>query len=332
MITLNHALPRFLNSLGGRRRPRTKELHTERLELFLSMYGHLETNCLRHQHVDEWLEILESRSYAPASMTGFRESVKAFVNFLIKKQLLLAIGEESPVFGLKTGSKMAKRLKVPSIAHVRAISQTAAHWAYSLDARRVRDAAMWTLSCRCAPRSQEIRKLRLSEIEDGLKRGSNEQGVYLVQSGGKTEETIIRFTEADTFVLKRWLQLRPKTTINRFFTPMRRSTTAKDKQVRWRELSRSSLDSIYVSIAKVSEVPPVRPHAMRHFLGTQLAKRGVDAATIGRILNHADADRGAATAYKFYINTDEGSISEAINLDLISNEVKQMAQLFNIGH
>lgn len=335
-MLLNDAVPHFLNSINTTRE-RSRDIHVERLDLFLRLYGNKHADQLSRADVLRWHRLLEERGYAPASMTGFRESVKAFVKWLINAgEISFKKPEDNPIFGLKTGSKISKRRKIPAPDALHAAVTIAEKWMLeSTRPREIRDGTIFCISVLCGARAKELRRCRRSEVEAALKRGANGEGVYLIQSGGKSDETVIRVTEHEAKGLRRWLKVYPKKCrINRIFPPTRRSSTDADPVVRWRQMSRSALDDVFVRVCDAAGVPPIRPHSLRHNVGTEMAKAGENASVIGNVLNHSDANDGATTAYRFYIQTDESQVSKAIaargKASSVDSEVDEIARLFNV--
>lgn len=310
------ALAMFLASRGGRVRARTGQLYKERLEPFVAHFGRNRPIAeLSRADVLAWLAVLESRSYAPATLAGYRGDLKTFIRYCLDKNwIVLSAPDESPIYRIRTGSKRSAVIRIPSPDEVEAVRRVALRWMlHETDRRKIRDGLVVAMSMRCGPRSGEIRNITLREVDRCLRHGANRHGVYLLRSGGKTEQTVIRLLDDEVAGVRRWLDVRPKkATVAQLITPMRRSRVKGDAAYRWRQMSRSGLEQCYESVCKAAGVRVIYSHEWRHWVGTDMARRGFSAPQIGHTLNHADADDGAATAYRYYIATDEDDVSAAV--------------------
>ena len=315
-ISASVALDKFLASRGGRVRVRTGELYRERLEPFVKHFGRNRPIAkLARSHVLEWLRALEARDYAPATLAGYRGDLKTFVRYCLDKSwIAISAPDESPIYRIRTGSKRSAVIRIPSPLEVEAVREVVAEWILpSASPRMIRDALVVAMSMRCGPRSAEIRNITLREMDRCLRHGANRRGIYLLRSGGKQEQTLIRLADYEIEGVNRWLNVRPKrATVPHLITPMRRSRLEGDPVLRWRQLSRSGLEGCYEAVCGAANVRNIYSHEWRHWVGTDMARRGFSAPQIAHTLNHADADDGAATAYRYYIATNEDDVSAAV--------------------
>lgn len=326
---INKLFPIFLNQLGGRKSPRNRELYEKRLALFLDMYGDLAADEVDGGQIGEWLEIISARGYTPATMAGYRQAIKAFFNYLVNEEII----DRSPARRLKIGTTISQRRKLPVENHLRRAEALAIEWMMRGKDEQVRNGAIFALCTRCGLRSQEIRSLKLSEVQRALQRGPNQFGYYEAATAGKTGEAMARFDQIVADGLDRYLaEFRPKKArINICFIPNRRTRTKADSELRWRMLTRSALDNIFVNLCKAAGVPIIRPHLIRHWVGTRIT-REQNAKTAARVLNHADWQT-AATALRYYAHVDESDIGAAIGANVwpgTDDESAALNQLFGV--
>lgn len=299
------AVNQFIAARGGRKSLRTRELYQERLRLFESMHADVPVEQLSGEHVAIWLDVLERRGYAPATMAGYRQAIKAFFRWCVENKLLAS----SPAAELRIGSFISRRLKLPNSADVDRAVAEARRWCQTDDPQQVRDGLIVLLSRTCGPRSREIRQLRLSEVKRALGVGPT-AGVYVLSSQGKTGETLLRFGEDVAAGFRQWLAIRPKTAVDVCFVTLKQVDAPGDADLRYRPLARRSLDGAYERVCQAAGVGLIRSHAYRHYIGHMAAQEhGPKIAAI--ILNHRDAAT-AQTAIAYYHHPDDADVNRAV--------------------
>lgn len=327
--TLRELFDEFLSSVQGQSAASQRN-YRQRLTGFLSCYGNLTPAEVQRQHVNQWHAALMGRDLAGATMTGYRQAVRAYFNWLLAEGYVT----RNPTAHLRIGSYMSSRLKLPAESDVERITRMVLGW---LDARRearralseqsdkglesaalhrlaypdpadIRDAAIWLVARGCGPRSGELRNWRLSDLRRTLEHGPDAAGVYASMSKGKTGATVIRFDARTAEALRDWLQARPPAECDYVFVTTRHSRT---RDGRYRPLTRSALSHVFASLAQdAGAASPVQSHALRHRVGHLVTKQhGPKVAAL--LLNHRDAAT-AATAIAFYHHPDEGDISRAV--------------------
>lgn len=315
MTTLQHHFTDFLAERGGRKSQRTRQLYEERLNLFMRQYGHLSPTAITGDQIGQWLCILEQRGYSPATMSGYRQSIKTLFQWCVRQGII----DHSPAANLRTGSFISRRRKLPNPTHLDLAVAVARQWTMSTDVRQVRDAAIFLLSCACGPRCRELRQLRLSEVRRALHAGPDSNGVFTAASNGKSGETLIRFTTDVAQAIQRWLAVRPAANIDICFVTTRQVAGPNDQALRFRPLARRSLDNAFERIGQAAGVPTIRSHAIRHHVG-DLVTRTYGPKVAAMILNHRDVD-SAATAIAFYHHPNQADVSRAImGLDSAEND------------
>jgi site-specific recombinase XerD len=306
--TLSEWFNEFIQNLQGNQSATNRRNYNHRLKLFLEMHGEERPADISAMDVNAWLDILQSRGLAEATMTGYRQALKAFFNFCVKQGAIT----RSPAAHVATGSFSSKRRKVPAESDVERVTKVAFEWIYSNKKKQIRDGLIFLLAKGSGPRQREIRELRKSEVEAALHAGPDGYGVYQVSSIGKTKDVYLRFDGAVARGFERWLQVRPgKARIDRCFVTYFPTRTADDPVRRFRPLTRSTIDSVFVRISKAAGLErPIRSQALRHRLG-DLTTRKYGAKVAALVLNHKDW-QSAATALTFYHHPEEADISQAI--------------------
>lgn len=304
-MLLSETIPLFVSQLGGRKSLRTRQLYEQRLALLDKMCGGLPAETITGDHIRAWLSILENRGYSPATLAGYRQSAKALFAYCVREGWLI----KSPCAGLRIGSFISRRLKLPNSSELeRAVSQARA-WCQSDNPQQVRDGLIVLLSRTCGPRSREIRQLRLSEVKRALAAGPSD-GVYILSSNGKTGETLLRFGDDVALAFRQWLAIRPKTAVDVCFITLKQVDAPGDAERRYRPLARRSLDGAYERVCQAAGVGLIRSHAFRHYIGHMAAQlHGPKVAAM--ILNHRDAAT-AQTAIAYYHHPDEADVSRAV--------------------
>jgi site-specific recombinase XerD len=305
---LSECFEQFMQNLGGNQSATNRRNYGQRLKLFMEMHGEKRATAVSPADVNLWLEILQSRGLAEATMTGYRQAIKAFFNFCVNEGMMA----RSPAAHVATGSFSSKRRKVPAEADVDRVTQVAFDWLYSKKKLQIRDGLIFLLAKGSGPRQREIQELRKSEVEAALHAGPDAFGVYQVASIGKTKHVYLRFDGAVANGFVRWLEVRPrKARIDRCFVTHFPTRTSDDPVRRFRPLAKSAIDSVFVRICAAAGLKrPIRSQALRHRLG-DLTTRKYGAKVAALLLNHKDW-QSAATALTFYHHPEESDISQAI--------------------
>jgi integrase len=305
-MTLESSLLEFLEGLAGQSAA-NRTNYERRIRPFLAAYGDLAIREITRADVNAYIAALEERGYAEATMAGYKQAIKSFLSWCAERA-----GISSPARHIKVGSFISKRSKVPPETAVSRLSALARDWLASEKPDQVRDGLIWLLSEFSGPRLREIRELRKSEVEAALWRGPDAEGIYRATSRGKTGEITIRFDGRLASGFRRWLAVRPDAPIDICFVGTRQTTTRKDKELRYRPLSRSGATKIYQRLAAAAGVErAVLSHALRHRRGDETTRR-FGAKVTAIVLNHADQETGA-TALAYYHHPDEGDASKALS-------------------
>lgn len=306
-MNLQSLLPAFLDSLGGRQSSANRRNHATRLLPFLALHGQRVPADISAADIRQWLEGIDRRGYRPATVAGYRQALKAFFAWMVKRGLLA----ESPAAHVRVGAFTSGANKMPAESEVERVSALAHTWLASDQPHQVRDAAMWLLSVGSGARLGELRNLRRSDTAAALERGPDEHGVFRVGSAGKTGQVTLRFGGDVAAALRRWLEVRPTARVDILFITTEARRSRSDPDTRHRPLTRSAATRGYQRICEAAGIArPILSHALRHRLGDRATRRhGPKVAAL--ILNHRDADT-AATAIAFYTHPVEDDLSQAI--------------------
>lgn len=296
----------FLDELPGQSYS-NRYNYTRRLAPFLEANKKKTLVQITRADVNAFIAQLTARGYAEATLSGYRQALKAFFNYCIRKGYLA----RSPADHVKTGKFSSGRHKLPPEADVSRITHLAWQWLSSNRPRQVRDAVIWLLCEQSGPRQREIGELRKSEVEHALRAGPDKHGIYHCKSMGKTKEVTIRFGEHIAQGLRKWLVLRPQCQVDRCFITTRKTKTRSDPVYRYRPLSRTATTHLLDDLATYAGVDKaVFSHAMRHRLGTRTTKEH-NAKIAAALLNHSDQHSGK-TALEFYYHPNEDEASEVL--------------------
>lgn len=308
-MTLNNLLDPFLDSLGGRQSAANRRNHRTRLAPFLALHGHKHPAHISRADVRAWLQAVDQRGYRPATVSGYRQALKAFFAWLVNEGVLA----ESPANTVRVGAFTAGgRSKLPAEPDVERVTALAHEWLQSDQPHQVRDAAIWLLSLNSGARLGEIRNLRRSDAAAALAQGPDAHGVYRVPSAGKTGPVTLRFSGDVAHALRCWLAVRPPARVDVLFITTLARRSPSDPETRHRPLTRSAATEGYQRICIAAGIArPILSHALRHRLGDR-ATRQHGAKVAALILNHRDADT-AATAIAFYSHPNEDDMSQAIS-------------------
>jgi integrase len=322
-VKLNKLFKLFIEDLAGQS-ANNRRNYTHRLRLFLKMFGDRPAADIMPADVNTWYQAIGSRGYQPATEAGYKQAVKAFLNWC-REQGEIAI---NPADHLRIGSFMSKRPKLPAEVDVRACLSVATAWVKTRQPLLVRDGLIWLISYVSGCRSKEIQELRLDDVEHSLNVGP-EQGVYWVRSHGKTGEVWIGYTEQVAAAFLAWLELRPTCKLNRCFIGTKPVATAKDPVKLYRPLTRSSLADCYKRVSKAAGVErPILSHALRHRKG-DITTRHFGPKVAAVVLNHSDKDTGA-TALAFYHHPDQADANQAINNSFVDPDADAINRLFGV--
>lgn len=303
---LNDQLEKFIEQLRGQSAA-NRYNYRRRIRPFLATYGEWAIHQITRADVNAYIATLEERGYAEATLAGYKQAIKSFLAWCAERE-----GISSPARHVTVGSFVSRRSKVPPETAVSRLFTLATAWLDSDKPDQIRDGLVWLLSEFSGPRLREIRELRKSEVEAAIRRGPDAEGIYRATSKGKTGEITIRFDGRLAAGFKRWLDVRPDAGIDICFVGICRTRTKRDKELRYRPLSRSGATKIYQRLAEAAKVEhAVLSHALRHRRGDQTTRRfGAKVAAI--ILNHADQDTGA-TALAYYHHPNEEDASKALS-------------------
>lgn len=288
-----------------------------RLRRFLELYGHLPPAKVKRAHVDEWITEIDGRDYQEATLSGYRQALKALWNYAVAQGVVA----RSPAAHLRTGSFLPTREIKPRTPPVALATEQALVWLSSDDPRKLRDGCIFMLSRQSGPRRGEIRELRRRAVVAVLRDGPDEFGVYHVQTVGKTGPAIIRFNEILAQALRRWLAVRPDSPDDALFTTTRRP---------YHGLAIGGINQVWLRVCEAAGLNrTIRSHALRHYIGDETARR-YGAKVAAMLLNHADANT-AATAIAFYCHPGREEVSAAVaGMSGGEGELAEMRRLFGV--
>lgn len=320
--TVNELYVEFLArrpSRLGTGSPYNRRNYEQRLRLFRERYGEMAVTHVTAAHVAEWIAEIAKRNLRPATLTGYRQAVKALFNYAVRKGEI----RESPAAHLAAGSSISIQSKKPPRTAVDHATSLALRWLQSNNRLELRDGLVFMLSRSCGPRRGEIIALRRRDVIAALQAGPDEHGIYQVGSSGKTGESIIRFNEVVAAGIHRWLAIRPDGPTDALFVTGYKGPI--------RPLSPRSIDDSYRRVSAAAGLDrTIRSHALRHYVGDETTRRhGAKVAAL--LLNHADADT-AATAIAYYHHPDLDDVSVAV-AGLLSavDEEAEMRKLFGLS-
>lgn len=84
-MDLSEHFAMFLEQLAGQS-PRNRELYTHRLRGFLQLHGRKQPDDITRSDVNQWLQVLINRGYAEATLSGYRQAVKSFFQYLLQEE------------------------------------------------------------------------------------------------------------------------------------------------------------------------------------------------------------------------------------------------------
>ncbi len=329
LLELEDRFAEFIEVLRGQSEHNRRN-YTHRLRAFLDTHRGKPAAAITSADVNAWHRTLQRRRLAPATLSGYRQALKAFFNYCV------TVGDidRSPAAHLIIGSFASDRSDVlPVEADVQAVTELAYQWIDSGHPQRTRDGLIWLLSLYSGPRLGEIRNLLLDDVAAALRAGPDAHGVYRAPSFGKTKRAHIRFAAPVDRAFRAWLALRPPIRDPECFTTTRPTRSKSDPVPVCRALTHSAATHIYESICAAAGVtPPILSHALRHRLGdTTTRLYGPKVAAI--LLNHRDWQQ-PNTAIAFYHHPDESDASRAVlssaNGHQDMTELAQMRRFFGL--
>lgn len=301
-MTIEEQFVLFLDQLGGRSKYSLRNYRL-RLNTFVESNGKRKAEEITRADINRWNDSIQERGYAEATLAGYRQAMKAFISF--------CLGQENPASHIKTGSFFSKRNKIPPEKNVEACSHVALAWLHSEVNVKVRNATIFLLSKGSGLRLREIQELKLSDVQQSIESGPDVNGMYTVNSHGKTKDVLVRYGRVVAAAFQRWMEIRPLCRVDRLFVTCKSSVTAKDMTQRFRPMSRSAIHKAFMSISSAAGLSrAIQSHALRHRLGDKLTREyGPKIAAMA--LNHADW-MSASTAIAFYHHPDQEDVSMAI--------------------
>jgi integrase/recombinase XerC len=148
------------------------------------------------------------------------------------------------------------------------------------DLRTLRDRAMTLLMLLGGLRSAEVRSLRLSDVDMGLRR------VRVTGKGGK--ERVVPVDRAFFAELAAYLREEsPAGSSSACFVVLRGRTAGQP-------VTEAGLRRIFRTHRASSGAVRVRPHRLRHTYGTELAAAGIDLLALRDLMGHANPETTAA--------------------------------------
>ena len=327
MLLLQDRFREFLEICKGQS-DSSRNNYTRRLRGFLENHGAKTAAAITAADVNAWHRALQQRNLAPATLAGYRQALKALLNYCVQKGDMTLSPAEHLVIGTFASSRVEK---LPVEEHVRVVTDLARVWVGSGRPRQVRDGLIWLLSLQSGPRLGEIRNLRLADVIAALHRhGPDPHGVYRVPTTGKTGRVYIRFAGEVEEAFQLWLSVRPAAETPHCFITTR---TESGGDGEYRALTRSAATRVYQRICGEAGVnPPILSHALRHRMGDQTTRQfGPKVAAI--LLNHRDWQQ-STTAIAFYHHPDESDASRAVMLSVTPTvadpELSEMRRLFGL--
>lgn len=315
----------FLDELPGQSEA-NRYNYTRRLAPFLEANKKKTLVQITRVDINAFIAQLTVRGYAEATLSGYRQALKGFFNYCVRKGYLI----RSPADHIKTGTFISRRRKLPPEPDVSQITALADQWLKTDNPRQVRDAVIWLMCEQSGPRRREIVELRKSEVEYALRAGPDAHGIYKCLSRGKTKEVFIRFGEHVASGLRKWLALRPQSNLDRCFITTRKTKTEADPVYHYRPLNRNSMTRLLEGLANSAGVSrAVFTHALRHRRGHKTTSDH-NAKLAALILNHKDSST-AKTAIAFYYHPDESEISEALAQSTSHQELAELDRFFGVS-
>lgn len=309
----------------------SQQNYTRRLKTFLADHGHKTAGEITPADVNIWHRSLQQRDLAPATLAGYRQALKALLNFCVEEGDIT----RSPAEHLKIGSFATSRQDlIPPEPDVQLVTELAHNWIKTDSPLKVRDGLIWLLTYYSGPRQSEIRNLRAATVTRGIRSGPDTYGVYKMPTWGKTGRAVIRVADHLIGAFLRWKELRPRTNAPEFFTTIHPVRPTKTGVLAVRGLTRSAADHIYKGICEAAGVYPyIRSHALRHRLG-DLTTRQFGPKITAILLNHKDWQQ-PTTAISFYHHPDDDDASRAIVGPIHTEpanpaELDEMRRLFGI--
>lgn len=328
MLLLEDLFRDFLETCRGQS-DANRNNYTRRLRGFLEEHGEKPATSVTAADVNAWHRALQMRNLAPATLSGYRQALKALFNYCVQVGAI----SRSPAEHLVIGSFASSRAdKLPIEENVHVATDLARAWTRSGRPRQVRDGLIWLLSLQSGPRLGEIRNLRLADVVAALQRhGPDLHGVYRVPSTGKTGRVYIRFAGEVEEAFRQWLAVRPAAESPHCFI-----TTQVDGSghCACRPLTRSAATRVYQRLCDAAGVnPPILSHALRHRLG-DLTTRQFGPKVAAILLNHRDWHE-PVTAMAFYHHPDESDASRAVMSSITpaaadNSELYEMRRLFGL--
>lgn len=329
-MNLSQHFAEFLENRPGQS-THSRRNYQSRLSSFLELHGHKRPSSIKPADINAWLAELGTRNYREATLVGYRQALKALFNYLVREGTL----KKSPARFVVTGNMFGadRRAKVPPEAEVEAAAAVARAWLHSDYPGQLRAGLLFLLSLESGPRLGELCNLRLSDVENALRRGPDGRGIYQVQSFGKTKDSTIRFGAETAVGLRRWLKLRPAADGDFCFVTTRPWHRGDDSRPLCRQLNKDAATGDYKKVSAAAGLKkPILSHALRHRLGDKITRQ-FSPKIAAQALNHKDADT-AAVAIAFYHHVDEDDVSAAITavspLAVDAAELREMEKLFGL--
>lgn len=210
-MKLSVAIGRYLDHhQGNGSSNRTVDTVRWRLCKLSSFAGDAPVKKVTKSTLISYFDSLIDSGVSDGTLAGHKSTVRAFFNWAKKRGLIKknpAKVLSSKRFSFSYSPVKSKPAPVDSFqAVVSALPSFAAHRGYSR--RDVRDALLVSLAVDSGARKGELCNIRRADVLHAV---TNEEGVYHVQSRGKTGAATIRFFEATASLCRLWLTMLPDT-------------------------------------------------------------------------------------------------------------------------
>ena len=290
MTCLSDAFQQFLDRPGISKH--TREKYFYRLRRFVDQHAAKEprtiTTTMLTAYIDDQPELAE------ASRAILRQSFHAFLAF--------CGCEPNPASALPRWRETPRRIIIPDETAVQLALNAAVEMTCSGEARDIRDGCIFALSIVSGNRRGELHNLPLDDLLIAL--ANPEQGVYRVETEGKTGEAVTRFTSFHVPLICRWLAVRPLGRSPHVFV-----VTDSRHECYGRQLSLTGFNRARPRVCRRAGVQTITYQDLRRRFATMIARaEGVDVAA--NALGHSPHS-GDRVVRPFYYDPDRARADRA---------------------
>lgn len=277
-MLLKEAIDLFIVSKKGSTSTRTIEWYCFYLSTLELFFGEKRLSEISYHDLNEWRAWLSTRKTCykthpkrktkqkPLSNSSLRNHIRA-VRAFFKWCHHQAIIDSNPAKDLALPRKEEVPPKALSREDVRRLIEAAEaspHWA-----QRARNVAIVRFLAATGVRREGLISLKLQDVD------LDRRIAYVVEKGRKGRW--VRFDIKTAAALREYLEVRPTTKSSRFFL-----------NEKGRPLTGNALYQLLKRIAKRAGVQRFNPHAFRHFVATEMARKKASPRHIQQFLGHSD--------------------------------------------